>query len=326
MKMKKLAAVALAVVMSVSMLAGCGSSNDKKSAESSTSANGTATVKTAKDGVLTMATNATFPPYESYEGNDIVGIDADIAKAIADKLGLKLEIQDMEFNSIITAVQSGKADLGLAYDGDADRLIAVDEKGHEVDGDHIMILGAVYLKKQNKLANDTLVVTTMSNIGLHAAAKEYGIDLAITDVGDRYVIEEMKKSGHNLGGEQSGHIIFSKHATTGDGILTSLKIMEAVIESKKTLAQLVEPVTIYPQLMKNVYVRDKKEAQNDVEVQKVIKEVEDKLGDEGRVLVRESGTEPVVRVMVEADTNEKCLQSVDYIITKMKERGFVIER
>ena len=136
----------------------------------------------------------------------------------------------------------------------------------------------------------------------------------------------MVKNGHCIGGEQSGHIIFSKHATTGDGILTSLKIMEAVIESKKTLAQLVETVTIYPQLMKNVYVRDKKEAQNDVEVQKVIKEVEDKLGDEGRVLVRESGTEPVVRVMVEADTNEKCLQSVDYIITKMKERGFVIER
>ena len=127
MKMKKLAAVALAVVMSVSMLAGCGSSNDKKSAESSTSANGTATVKTAKDGVLTMATNATFPPYESYEGNDIVGIDADIAKAIADKLGLKLEIQDMEFNSIITAVQSGKADLGLAG------MTVTDERKQSVD-------------------------------------------------------------------------------------------------------------------------------------------------------------------------------------------------
>lgn len=127
MKMKKLAAVALAVVMSVSMLAGCGSSNDKKSAESSTSANGTATVKTAKDGVLTMATNATFPPYESYEGNDIVGIDADIAKAIADKLGLKLEIQDMEFNSIITAVQSGKADLGLAG------MTVTDERKESVD-------------------------------------------------------------------------------------------------------------------------------------------------------------------------------------------------
>lgn len=127
MKMKKLAAVALAVVMSVSMLAGCGSSNDKKSAESSTSANETATVKTAKDGVLTMATNATFPPYESYEGNDIVGIDADIAKAIADKLGLKLEIQDMEFNSIITAVQSGKADLGLAG------MTVTDERKQSVD-------------------------------------------------------------------------------------------------------------------------------------------------------------------------------------------------
>ena len=157
-------------------------------------------------------------------------------------------------------------------------------------------------------------------------AEKNGIKMEQTKVGDRYVLERMKEIGASLGGEQSGHIIFKQHATTGDGILTSLKIMEAVIESKKTLAQLVEPVTIYPQLMKNVYVRDKKEAQNDVEVQKVIKEVEDKLGDEGRDLVRESGTEPVVRVMVEADTNEKCLQSVDYIISKMKERGFVIER
>lgn len=135
----------------------------------------------------------------------------------------------------------------------------------------------------------------------------------------------MVKNGHCIGGEQSGHIIFSKHATTGDGILTSLKIMEAVIESKKTLAQLVEPVTIYPQLMKNVYVRDKKEAQNDPKVQEAIKEVEAKLGDEGRVLVRESGTEPVVRVMVEANTNEKCLESVDYIISKMREQGFIIK-
>ena len=164
------------------------------------------------------------------------------------------------------------------------------------------------------------------NLGLYKALDKEGIKYEKTAVGDKYVNENMVKNGHCIGGEQSGHIIFSKHATTGDGILTSLKIMEAVIESKKTLAQLVEPVTIYPQLMKNVYVRDKKEAQNDVEVQKVIKEVEDKLGDEGRVLVRESGTEPVVRVMVEADTNEKCLQSVDYIISKMKERGFVIER
>ena len=223
-------------------------------------------------------------------------------------------------------VKENNLDVGFAYDGDADRCLCVDEKGNLIDGDAILYIYGKYMKERGKLENNTVVTTVMSNLGLYKALDKEGIKYEKTAVGDKYVNENMVKNGHCIGGEQSGHIIFSKHATTGDGILTSLKIMEAVIESKKTLAQLVEPVTIYPQLMKNVYVRDKKEAQNDVEVQKVIKEVEDKLGDEGRVLVRESGTEPVVRVMVEADTNEKCLQSVDYIITKMKERGFVIER
>ena len=322
MKMKKLAAVALAVVMSVSMLAGCGSSNDKKSAESSTSANGTATVKTAKDGVLTMATNATFPPYESYEGNDIVGIDADIAKAIADKLGLKLEIQDMEFNSIITAVQSGKADLGLAYDGDADRLIAVDEKGHEVDGDHIMILGAVYLKKQNKLANDTLVVTTMSNIGLHAAAKEYGIDLAITDVGDRYVIEEMKKSGHNLGGEQSGHMIFLDYNTTGDGTLSSLIVSKIVKEEGKTLSEQSALMTTYPQVLINVEVRNEvknKFMEND-EIRAEIERLEKLMNGTGRVLIRPSGTQPLVRVMLEGKDEGQIRELAQGLADLIKEK------
>ena len=183
-----------------------------------------------------------------------------------------------------------------------------------------------YLKEHGELSNDTIVTTIMSNIGLYKALDKLGIKYEKTAVGDKYVNENMVKNGHCIGGEQSGHIIFSKHATTGDGILTSLKIMEAMIESKRTLAQLVEPVKIYPQLMKNVYVRDKKEAQSDPAVQEVIKEVEAQLGDEGRVLVRESGTEPVVRVMVEANTNEMCLQSVDKIISKMKERGFIIER
>ena len=322
MKMKKLAAVALAVVMSVSMLAGCGSSNDKKSAESSTSANGTATVKTAKDGVITMATNATFPPYESYEGNDIVGIDADIAKAIADKLGLKLEIQDMEFNSIITAVQSGKADLGLAYDGDADRLIAVDEKGHEVDGDHIMILGAVYLKKQNKLANDTLVVTTMSNIGLHAAAKEYGIDLAITDVGDRYVIEEMKKSGHNLGGEQSGHMIFLDYNTTGDGTLSSLIVSKIVKEEGKTLSEQSALMTTYPQVLINVEVRNEvknKFMEND-EIRTEIEKLEKLMAGTGRVLIRPSGTQPLVRVMLEGKDEGQIRELAQGLADLIKEK------
>ena len=199
------------------------------------------------------------------------------------------------------AVVEHNADLGLAYDGDADRLIAVDETGTIVDGDHIMILGAVYLKKQNKLANDTLVVTTMSNIGLHVAAKEYGIDLAITDVGDRYVIEEMKKSGHNLGGEQSGHMIFLDYNTTGDGTLSSLIVSKIVKEDGKTLSEQSALMTTYPQVLINVDVRNEvknKFMEND-EIRTEIEKLEKLLAGTGRVLIRPSGTQPLVRVMLE---------------------------
>lgn len=199
------------------------------------------------------------------------------------------------------AVVEHNADLGLAYDGDADRLIAVDETGTIVDGDHIMILGAVYLKKQNKLANDTLVVTTMSNIGLHVAAKEYGIDLAITDVGDRYVIEEMKKSGHNLGGEQSGHMIFLDYNTTGDGTLSSLIVSKIVKEDGKTLSEQSDLMTTYPQVLINVDVRNEvknKFMEND-EIRTEIEKLEKLMAGTGRVLIRPSGTQPLVRVMLE---------------------------
>ena len=199
------------------------------------------------------------------------------------------------------AVVEHNADLGLAYDGDADRLIAVDETGTFVDGDHIMILGAVYLKKQNKLANDTLVVTTMSNIGLHVAAKEYGIDLAITDVGDRYVIEEMKKSGHNLGGEQSGHMIFLDYNTTGDGTLSSLIVSKIVKEDGKTLSEQSALMTTYPQVLINVDVRNEvknKFMEND-EIRTEIEKLEKLMAGTGRVLIRPSGTQPLVRVMLE---------------------------
>ena len=199
------------------------------------------------------------------------------------------------------AVVEHNADLGLAYDGDADRLIAVDETGTIVDGDHIMVLGAVYLKKQNKLANDTLVVTTMSNIGLHVAAKEYGIDLAITDVGDRYVIEEMKKSGHNLGGEQSGHMIFLDYNTTGDGTLSSLIVSKIVKEDGKTLSEQSALMTTYPQVLINVDVRNEvknKFMEND-EIRTEIEKLEKLMAGTGRVLIRPSGTQPLVRVMLE---------------------------
>ncbi len=199
------------------------------------------------------------------------------------------------------AVVEHKANLGLAYDGDADRLIAVDETGTIVDGDHIMVLGAVYLKKQNKLANDTLVVTTMSNIGLHIAAKEYGIKLAITDVGDRYVIEEMKKCGYNLGGEQSGHMIFLDYNTTGDGVLSSLIVSKIVKEEGKTLSELSALMKTYPQVLINVEVKNEvknKFMENDV-IRAEIERLEKIMDGSGRVLIRPSGTQPLVRVMLE---------------------------
>lgn len=221
-----------------------------------------------------------------------------------------------------TAVVEHKADLGLAYDGDADRLIAVDEKGQMVDGDHIMILGAVYLKKQNKLANDTLVVTTMSNIGLHVAAKEYGIDLAITDVGDRYVIEEMKKSGHNLGGEQSGHMIFLDYNTTGDGTLSSLIVSKIVKEEGKTLSEQSALMTTYPQVLINVDVKNEvknKFMEND-EVRAEIERLEKLMAGTGRVLIRPSGTQPLVRVMLEGKDEGQIRELAQNLANLIKEK------
>ena len=218
------------------------------------------------------------------------------------------------------AVVEHNADLGLAYDGDADRLIAVDETGTIVDGDHIMILGAVYLKKQNKLANDTLVVTTMSNIGLHVAAKEYGIDLAITDVGDRYVIEEMKKSGHNLGGEQSGLMIILDYNTTGDGTLSSLIVSKIVKEDGKTLSEQSALMTTYPQVLINVDVRNEvknKFMEND-EIRTEIEKLEKEFSGNGRVLISHSGTEPLIRVMIEGEDQK-------YITKKAEEIAKLIE-
>ena len=268
------------------------------------------------------------------------GASSAIAKSVFDALGAKTYVINSDPDGLNINTNCGSThievlqqyvkenalDIGFAYDGDADRCICVDEFGRVIDGDLILYICGKYLKEHGELANDTVVTTVMSNLGLYKAFDKEGIKYEKTAVGDKYVNENMVKNGHVLGGEQSGHIIFSKHATTGDGILTSLKVMEAVIESKRTVAQLADPVTIYPQLMKNVPVRDKKEAQEDPDVRAVIAEVEADLGDNGRVLVRESGTEPVVRVMVEADSDEKCLVNVNKIVDKMKEKGFVIKR
>lgn len=203
--------------------------------------------------------------------------------------------------SLQEAVLAHKADLGLAYDGDADRLIAVDENGNIVDGDHIMILSAIYLKKKNKLAQNTLVVTVMSNIGLTIAAKEHGIKLATTAVGDRYVLEEMKNSGYNLGGEQSGHMIFLDYNTTGDGVLSSLVLAQIVLEEEKKISDLAAVMTQYPQVLVNARIKNenKNRYMEYPEIKSEIERIEKLLDGCGRVLIRPSGTEPLVRVMLE---------------------------
>ena len=212
-------------------------------------------------------------------------------------------------------------DVGFAYDGDADRCLCVDEKGNIISGDHILYILGKYMKKKGQLDNNTVVTTIMSNFGLYKALDEAGIDYAKTKVGDKYVYEYMSQNGCRLGGEQSGHIIISKYATTGDGILTSLKLMEVMLEGKKALSQLCEGLNIYPQELKNVRVKSKPEARSDEAVQAVIDEVAAQLGDTGRILVRESGTEPVIRVMVEAPSQALCTQLVDKVVDVICARG-----
>ena len=212
-------------------------------------------------------------------------------------------------------------DVGFAYDGDADRCIAVDEKGNIVDGDGIMYICGKYMKEQGSLFHNTVVTTVMSNFGLYKAFDREGISYEKTAVGDKYVYENMAATGNCLGGEQSGHIIFSKHATTGDGILTSLKVMEVILEKKQTLAKLAYEYEVYPQVLKNVKVKDKKAAQDDEKVQAEVKKVTESLGSDGRILLRQSGTEPVVRVMVEASDLETCEKYVDQVIKVMEEQG-----
>lgn len=212
-------------------------------------------------------------------------------------------------------------DVGFAYDGDADRCLCVDENGDVVSGDHILYVLGKYMRERGSLDNNTVVTTVMSNFGLYKALDAEGIDYAKTKVGDKYVYEYMVQNGCRLGGEQSGHIIISKYATTGDGILTSLKMMEVIMEKKTTLSALCKGLTIYPQVLKNVRVQDKPAAQNDPAVQAAVQAVADRLGETGRILVRESGTEPVIRVMVEAPTKEECQECVDSVVEVICNRG-----
>ncbi len=262
-----------------------------------------------------------------------------IAKSVYDALGAKTyvinnEPDGMNINTncgsthievLQEFVKEKKLDVGFAFDGDADRCIAVDENGNVVDGDLILYICGKYLKDQGRLNGDTIVTTVMSNIGLYKACDKVGIRYEKTRVGDKYVYENMVQNNFCLGGEQSGHIIFSKHATTGDGILTSLMIMEVMMETKQSLAKLAEPVTIYPQLLKNVRVSDKKTARENPEVVKAVDAVTEALGEDGRILVRESGTEPVIRVMVEATTDELCEKYVNQVVDVMEKEGLVVE-
>ncbi|MDD7402822.1 MAG: phosphoglucosamine mutase [Butyribacter sp.] len=222
-------------------------------------------------------------------------------------------------------VREYNLDVGFAYDGDADRCLAVDDKGEVIDGDAILYLCGCYLKEKGELNNNTVVTTVMSNLGLYKALDKKGIAYEKTAVGDKYVNANMTENGHSLGGEQSGHIIFSKYAVTGDGILTSLMLMEVMLEKKEKLSELRKELVIYPQLLKNVHVADKPAARNDEDVIAATKKVEEALGDEGRILLRESGTEPVIRVMVEAKEQELCEKYVDEVVEVLRKKGHAVD-
>ena len=265
------------------------------------------------------------------------GASWQIAKAVFDALGAKTYVINdapdgynintdcgsTHIEHLQKFVVENGLDVGFAFDGDADRCLAVDEKGNVVTGDHTLYIYGLYMKERGKLLNNKVVTTVMSNFGLYKALDKVGIDYDKTKVGDKYVYENMVQTGNRIGGEQSGHIIFSKYETTGDGILTALKLMEVMLARGKKMSELAAPVVFYPQVLKNVRVKSKPEAQNDPDVQAAVKAVAEALGDEGRILVRESGTEPVIRVMVEAGSDEVCEKYVDQVIDVIKAKGHI---
>lgn len=279
----------------------------------------------------------------SFKGKRI-GLDCangsswNIAKSVFDALGAKTYVIGAEPNGFNINKNAGSThievlqkyvvdnglDVGFAYDGDADRCLCVDEQGEIVTGDHILYICGKYMKEKGMLPGNTVVTTVMSNFGLYKAFDELGIGYAKTKVGDKYVYEHMMLNNNRLGGEQSGHIIFSKHASTGDGILTSLMVMEVMMDKKKTLHELCQGFTFYPQVLKNVRVANKANAQADEDVQAAVAQVAAQLGDTGRILVRESGTEPVIRVMVEAESQETCQKYVDQVVEVIRRKGHTV--
>jgi phosphoglucosamine mutase len=255
---------------------------------------------------------------------DALGARTYVINAEPDGYNINTDCGSTHIEHLQKFVVDNGLNVGFAYDGDADRCLCVDEKGNVVTGDHILYIYGLYMKERDKLLNNTVVTTVMSNFGLYMAFDKVGINYEKTKVGDKYVYENMVQNGHRIGGEQSGHIIFTKYATTGDGILTSLKMMEVMLAKGKPLSELAAPVVFYPQVLKNVRVKSKPDAQNDPDVQAQVQKVADELGEDGRILVRESGTEPVIRVMVEAGSDEICEKYVDQIIKKIGEKGHLV--
>lgn len=255
---------------------------------------------------------------------DALGAKTYVIHAQPDGLNINKDCGSTHIESLCELVKREHLDVGFAFDGDADRCLCVDENGNVVNGDHILYIYGCYMKERGKLADNKVVTTVMSNFGLYKAFDAVGIEYEKTAVGDKYVYDCMQKNGYRLGGEQSGHIIFSKYATTGDGIITAIKMMEVMIAKKKTLSQLAAPVVVYPQVLKNIRVTDKTEAQNDSDVRAAVDAAAGSLGENGRILVRESGTEPVVRVMVEADSVDTCERLVDEVIDVIRKKGYAV--
>ncbi len=256
---------------------------------------------------------------------DALGADTYVIANHPDGLNINVDCGSTHIENLRKYVLENKLDVGFAFDGDADRCLAVDEKGNIINGDHIMYVNAKYMQEKDILGDSKVVTTIMSNMGLYKALDALGIGYEKTAVGDKYVAENMRENGHLIGGEQSGHIIFGRLANTGDGILTAIKIMECITESKEPLSVLASGMRMYPQMLKNVVVTDKDETLSCKEVTDTVVKVERDLGDNGRVVLRKSGTEPLLRVMVEANTQELCNEKVDEIIDAMAKAGKLIK-